>query len=91
MGGVGACLLRQSVIMVVTHSMSTANPSKILHHDGGKIPDQHLTTPEWHTTQISDVTPMIDIMLPLPPSRQAKLDAIAAASSYRFINLDSVS
>jgi hypothetical protein len=88
MDGVGACLLRRLVIMVVTRSMST-NPSKILHHDGGKIPDQHLTTPEQRTTQMSDVTPMTDKTLPLPPSRQAKLDTIAAASSYRFIDLDS--
>ncbi len=88
MDGLGARLLRQSVIIVVTHSMST-NPSKILHHDGGKIPNQHLTTLEWRTTQMSDATPMTYIMLPLPPSRQAKLDAIAAASSYHFIDLDS--
>jgi hypothetical protein len=88
MDGVCACLLRRLVIMVVTCSMS-ANPSKILHHDGGKIPHQHLTTPERCTTQLSDVTPMSDITLPLPPSRQAKLDAIAAAPSYCFINLDS--
>jgi hypothetical protein len=88
MDGVGACSLRQLVIMVVTCSMS-ANPSKILHHDGGKIPDQHLTTPEWCTTQMSDVTPMTDITLPLPSSRQAKLDAIAATFSYCFIDLAS--
>jgi hypothetical protein len=67
----------------------SANPSKILHHDGIKIPDQHLITPEWCTTQISGVTPMTDITLPLPPTRQVKLDAIAAASSYHFIDLDS--
>jgi hypothetical protein len=83
MDGVGACLLRRSGIMVVIRSMS-ANPSKILHHGGGKIPDQHLTTLEWRTTQMSDVTPMTDITLPLPPSTQAKLDAIADASSYCF-------
>jgi hypothetical protein len=83
MDGVGACSLRQLVTMAVTCSMS-ANPSKILHHDGGKFPDQHLTTP-----QMSHVTPMTDILLPLSPSRQAKLDAIAAASSYCFIDWSS--
>jgi hypothetical protein len=85
MDGVGACLLRQ---LVIINTMS-ANPSKILHHDGGKIPDQHLTTLEQHTTQMSDVIPMTDITLPLPPSRQAKLDEIAATSSYCLIDSDS--
>jgi hypothetical protein len=61
----------------------------ILHHNV-KMPDQHLSTPEHHITQKSDYTPMTDRTLPLPPSWQAELDAIAAASSYPIIiDLDS--
>jgi hypothetical protein len=67
---------KQSAFMVVSGSMSS-NPSMILHH-GVKMPDQHLSTPEQHITQKSDYTPMTGRMLPLPPSWQAELDAIAA-------------
>jgi hypothetical protein len=57
--------LRQLVIMVATRSMYT-NPSKILHYGGGvKMPDQKLTTPERHTTQMAPVTTMTDRTLPL--------------------------
>jgi hypothetical protein len=36
-------------------------------HDGGgvKIPDQNLSTLEWHTSQVTPVTTMTDRTLPL--------------------------
>jgi hypothetical protein len=66
-----------------------STPSMIVHH-GVKMLDKHLSTPEHYITQKSDYTPMTDRTLPLPPSWQVELDAIAAASSYRIIiDLDS--
>jgi hypothetical protein len=62
----------------------SSNPSMILHH-GIKMPDQHLTTPEWCIIQKSNFMHMTDRMLPLPPSWQAELDATAAALSYCII------
>jgi hypothetical protein len=71
--------------MVATRSMSS-NPAHILHHV--KMPDQHLTTLEQRTIEETYSMPMTDQTLPLPPSRQAELDAIAAAT-YCLIDLDS--
>jgi hypothetical protein len=67
----------------------SSNPSMILHR-GVKMPDQHLTSFEWHITQKSDYTPITVRVLPLSPSWQAELDAMAAALSYGIIiDLDS--
>ncbi len=64
----------------------SSNPAIFLYHV--KMPDQHLTTPEQHTTEKANSMPMTNQTLPLPPSRQAELDASAAAASY-LIDLDS--
>jgi hypothetical protein len=65
----------------------SSNPANILHH--AKMPDQYLTTPEeQRTTQKANSMSMTNQTLPLPPSRQAELDALAAAASC-LIDLDS--
>jgi hypothetical protein len=60
--------------------------ANILHHV--KMPLHHLTTLECGTTEKTKPIPTTDPTFPLPPSRQAELDAFAAAASCP-IDLDS--
>ena len=54
--------------------------ANILHHV--KMPFHHLTTAERHTTEKTNSIPITDQALHLSPSRQADLDALAAAASH---------
>jgi hypothetical protein len=74
------------VIAVATRSMSSKH-ANILHHV--KMPLHHLTTLEWHTTEKTNSIPTTYQTLPLTSSRQAELDALAAAASH-LIDLNSV-